>query len=295
MSSTPNQGDAKAADTRTRPFPITVWAGDERQERVDRLVIEEPMEIRLLFGPEEKRIVRSLSVTMRTPGEDEELAAGFLLTEGILSSPEQIERIEARGVDDRGQATGNTIRVALRPDVEVDFAKLQRHFYTSSSCGVCGKASLEMLQLRGARPVETNWQISAEAIRQLPDRLRAAQPTFELTGGLHAAGLFDSSGQLQGVREDVGRHNAVDKLFGRAFLDRRVPLEQFGLVISGRVSFEIMQKALAARVPVIVAVGAPTSLAVELAVQYGLTLVGFTSAKRMNVYAGGARVDAQGR
>ena len=147
-----------------------------------------------------------------------------------------------------------------------------------------------MLELRGAKTVETTWTISAEAIRQLPDRLRAAQPTFELTGGLHAAGLFNSAGQLQSVREDVGRHNAVDKLFGRAFLDRQMPLDRFGLVISGRVSFEIMQKALAARVPIIIAVGAPTSLAVELAAQYGLTLVGFTSAKRMNVYAGGKRV-----
>jgi FdhD protein len=274
----------------TRSFPIQFWTGEGRSDREDRLVVEEPMEIRLLFGPTEKRIVRSLSVTMRTPGEDEELAAGFLFTEGILSSPDQIEAIEARGVDASGQPTGNTIRVALRPEVEVDFAKLQRHFYTSSSCGVCGKASLEMLELRGARPVEATWSISAEAIRQLPDRLREAQPTFELTGGLHAAGLFDSAGQLLSVREDVGRHNAVDKLFGRAFLDRQMPLEQLGLVISGRVSFEILQKALAARVPVIVAVGAPTSLAVDLANQYGLTLVGFTSAKRMNVYAGGTRI-----
>jgi FdhD protein len=274
----------------TRSFPIQFWTGEGRSDREDRLVVEEPMEIRLLFGPTEKRIVRSLSVTMRTPGEDEELAAGFLFTEGILSSPDQIEAIEARGVDASGQSTGNTIRVALRPEVEVDFAKLQRHFYTSSSCGVCGKASLEMLELRGARPVEATWSISAEAIRQLPDRLREAQPTFELTGGLHAAGLFDSAGQLLSVREDVGRHNAVDKLFGRAFLDRQMPLEQLGLVISGRVSFEILQKALAARVPVIVAVGAPTSLAVDLANQYGLTLVGFTSAKRMNVYAGGTRI-----
>lgn len=281
-------------EKRTQAFPIQLWTGEGRADREDRLVVEEPMEIRLLFGPEEKRIVRSLSVTMRTPGEDEELAAGFLFTEGILHSPNQIEAIEARGVDASGQPTGNTIRVALRPEVEVDFAKLQRNFYTSSSCGVCGKASLEMLELRGARPVEANWSISAEAIRQLPDRLRAAQPTFELTGGLHAAGLFDSTGQLKSVREDVGRHNAVDKLFGRAFLDQQTPLDQYGLVISGRVSFEIMQKALAARVPVIVAVGAPTSLAVELANQYGLTLVGFTSAKRMNVYAGGGRVEGGG-
>jgi FdhD protein len=278
-------------EKRTRVFPIQHLSGEERTDREDRLVVEEPMEIRLLFGVPEKRIVRSLSVTMRTPGEDEELAAGFLFTEGILSSPDQIEAIEARGVDASGQPTGNTIRVALRPDVEVDFAKLQRHFYTSSSCGVCGKASLEMLELRGARPVDAAWSISAEAIRQLPDRLRAAQPTFELTGGLHAAGLFDSAGQLKGVREDVGRHNAVDKLFGRSFLDQQTPLDQYGLVISGRVSFEIMQKALAARVPMIVAVGAPTSLAVDLANQYGLTLVGFTSAKRMNVYAGGSRVE----
>lgn len=290
MSSESYPGKPQAAESRAQLFPIEVWEAGSKTSREDRLVVEEPMEIRLLFGPPEKRIVRSLSVTMRTPGEDEELAAGFLFTEGILHTPDQIEAIEARGVDASGQLTGNTIRVALRPDVEVDFAKLQRHFYTSSSCGVCGKASLEMLELRGARVVDAAWSISAEAIRQLPDRLRAAQPTFELTGGLHAAGLFDSAGQLKGVREDVGRHNAVDKLFGRAFLERRMPLEAFGLVVSGRVSFEIMQKALAARVPVIVAVGAPTSLAVDLANQYGLTLVGFTSAKRMNVYAGKGRV-----
>ncbi|MCE2791536.1 MAG: formate dehydrogenase accessory sulfurtransferase FdhD [Planctomycetota bacterium] len=290
MTFDPSPSRQKTDESRTRLFSIDAWEGGEKNARDDRLVVEEPMEIRLLFGPQEKRAVRSLSVTMRTPGEDEELAAGFLFTEGILHSPEQIEAIEARGTDAAGQPTGNTIRVALRPEVEVDFAKLQRHFYTSSSCGVCGKASLEMLELRGARTVETTWTISAEAIRQLPDRLRAAQPTFELTGGLHAAGLFNSAGQLQSVREDVGRHNAVDKLFGRAFLDRQMPLDRFGLVISGRVSFEIMQKALAARVPIIIAVGAPTSLAVELAAQYGLTLVGFTSAKRMNVYAGGKRV-----
>ncbi len=291
MTTPPHQGKQIPVSPCTRSYSILDFSDNARQEREDRLVVEEPMEIRLLFGPLEKRIVRSLSVTMRTPGEDEELAAGFLFTEGILSSPEQIEAIEARGVDASGQATGNTIRVALRPEVEVDFARLQRHFYTSSSCGVCGKASLEMLQLRGALTVDAEWKISAAARRQLPDRLRAAQPTFELTGGLHAAGLFDSAGQLRGVREDVGRHNAVDKLFGRAFLDRHMPLELLGLVISGRVSFEIMQKALAARVPVIVAVGAPTSLAVDLAIEYGLTLVGFASAKRLNVYAGRHRIE----
>lgn len=292
MANEPPTSRLPDPSVRTRHYPIEAWSEQGKDARHDQLVVEEPMEIRVLFGAMEKRVVRSLSVTMRTPGEDAELAAGFLCTEGILDSPDQIEAIEARGVDAAGQPTGNTIRVALRPDVEVDFAKLQRHFYTSSSCGVCGKASLEMLELRGAKPVESAWTISAEMIRQLPERLRKAQPTFELTGGLHAAGLFDSAGQLLSVREDVGRHNAVDKLFGRAFLDRQMPLEQLGLVISGRVSFEIMQKALVARVPVIVAVGAPTSLAVDLAAQYGLTLVGFTSARRMNVYAGWERVGA---
>lgn len=292
MAIDPPTPPAPGTAARIRNFPIEAWSPSGRVMRQDHLVIEEPMEIRLLFGRPEKRIVRSLSVTMRTPGEDEELAAGFLFTEGILTTPDQIEGIEARGVDASGHPTGNTIRVALRPEVEIDFAKLQRHFYTSSSCGVCGKASLELLELRGASPVTSSWKIPGSLVHQLPDLLRAAQPTFELTGGLHAAGLFDSEGHLHTVREDVGRHNAVDKLFGRAFLDRQMPLEQFGLVISGRVSFEIMQKALAAQIPIIIAVGAPTSLAVELAAQYGLTLVGFTSASRMNVYAGQERLEA---
>lgn len=265
--------------------------GSSRQEpRSDHVVTEEPMEIRLLFGPLDRRVVRSLSITMRTPGDDRELAAGFLFTEGILTSPDSIEEIETRGVDHTGQSTGNILRVNLRPDVELDLSRLQRHFYTTSSCGVCGKASLEMLEIQGLQPIATQWQIAPGLIQSLPEKLRQAQPAFELTGGLHAASLADRQGHLLTVREDVGRHNAVDKLFGREFLQRTVPLHDRILVISGRISFEIMQKAVVAQVPLIVAVGAPTSLAIEVARKFNQTLIGFASGSRFNLYSGEDRI-----
>ena len=228
---------------------------------------------------------------MRTPGHDHELAIGFLLSENILNSPDQIAEVSSRGVDGHGKMTGNIVRVDVVPGVEIELGRLQRHFFTTSSCGVCGKASLEALEIQGMQPIDSDsFAIDSKCIHQLPDHLRSQQATFNRTGGLHGAGLFDSTGKIVASREDIGRHNAVDKLIGRYFLDGQTPLTKYGMIVSGRVSFELMQKALAGGLPMIVAVGAPSSLAIEMAQQYKMTLIGFASADRFNVYANEFRV-----
>ena len=270
---------------------VTKVTADGSSVVEDCVTIEEPMEIRVVCGPQDNRTMRSLSVTMRTPGQDQQLAAGFLFTESILNSPAEIDSFQFRGVSETGEETGNIVRVELKPTVQLDLARLQRHFFTTSSCGVCGKASLEALSLQGVRPLPADdLQISSATIRGLPELLRNDQPTFARTGGIHAAGLFDDRGRVVASCEDVGRHNAVDKLIGEMFLAEKIPLSNHILVISGRASFEIMQKALVAGAPVVVAVGAPSSLAVNLAEQYHMTLIGFASAERFNIYAGAARV-----
>jgi len=244
-----------------------------------------------VFGPEERRASRSLSVTMRTPGPDFELAAGFLRTEGILEREGQIRQIDFCGPPAPGRETSNIVRVDLDPGVALDVERLQRNFFTTSSFGICGKASLEALEVPGLAPLDPDrLRVRGASIHRLPEALRTGQPVFERTGGLHAAGLFDSDGTLQAVREDVGRHNAVDKLLGRSFLDGKTPLADSLMLVSGRASFEILQKALAAGVPMIVAVGAPSSLAVDLAQRFSMTLVGFASAQRFNLYSGLQRI-----
>ena len=249
------------------------------------------MEIRVVFGPEDSRTARSLSVTMRTPGNDFELAAGFLFTEGILASPDQVRETEFCGPPAPGRATSNIVRVDLAPGVELDLDRLQRHFFTTSSCGICGKASLDALHVHGIEALDVDRpRVRRSVIHALPQVLRSEQPVFERTGGLHAAALVDADGTLRGVREDVGRHNAVDKLLGRNFLDGRTPLADDVMVVSGRSSFEILQKALVAGVPVIVAVGAPSSLAVEMAERFGMTLIGFAAKERFNIYTGRQRI-----
>ena len=268
---------------------------DEVRDEEDCVAVEEPMEIRLVFGPTEKRVMRSLAVTMRTPGQDQELALGFLLTEGMIESTQQVDQVVIRGVDQDGLETGNIVRVELATDVELDWSQLQRNFFTHSSCGVCGKASLEALQLRGVAPLPDGQLImSQQVVQQLGETLKEAQPTFRLTGGLHAAAFATTDGTLLQVREDVGRHNAVDKLIGYGIQEESLSMEQVALVNSGRASFEIMQKALMAKIPFIVAVGAPTSLAVDVAKQYNMTLVGFASRSRFNIYAGAERVSFPG-
>jgi FdhD protein len=254
----------------------------EISEFADALAVEEPLEIRLRPSG---RTHRAISITMRTPGHDAELAAGFLFTEGIIKAPEQIAAIRHCGPG------GNTIVAELAEGVSVDLKRLERHFYTSSSCGVCGKSSIEALHT-GARRIENSDvpKVGADIIKGLHATLLSAQSAFERTGGLHASGLFSGNGSMDILREDVGRHNALDKVIGRKFLDGGLPLSEHILLVSGRASFELVQKALMAGIPVLAAVGAPSSLAVELAREFGMTLIGFVREHSFNVYCGEQRL-----
>jgi FdhD protein len=255
--------------------------------RPDTLATEEPMEIRLLTGGARQTV----AVTMRTPGADFELAAGFLYGEGIVSSPDNIKKISyCVDSDLDAEQQYNIVNVELRGGREYDLRSLERHFYTSSACGVCGKASLEQLELRGCPVIPPGPEVSAGTIYSLPGKLREAQGLFDATGGLHAAALFDKNGELLALREDVGRHNATDKLVGWAFLEGRLPLSDHVVMVSGRSSFEILQKCLTAGVPVVCAISAPSSLAVDVAKEFGMTLVGFLREGRFNVYAGSDRI-----
>ncbi len=258
-------------------------------DRKDVVTVEEPLEIRVEYARDGAWEISAISVTMRTPGDDFELAAGFLSGEGILRHRDQITEISyCQGNEPQ---TYNIVQVRLRPDTPFDPEALSRNFYMTSSCGVCGKASLEAVEVRGCEPLpEEGLKIHEEILRGLPRTLRAGQGLFERTGGIHAAGRFDESGELVSLMEDVGRHNAVDKVVGDAFLRGELPLERTVLAVSGRASFEIMQKAVAAGIPVVVAVGAPSSLAVDLAKTFNLSLLGFTRAAGFNVYAGVKRV-----
>ncbi len=257
--------------------------------RPDVLATEEPMEIRLISGDARQTV----AVTMRTPGTDFELAAGFLYGEGILSSPEDIKKISyCVDPDLDAEQQYNIVSVELKGDRDYDLKPLERHFYTTSACGVCGKASLEQLELRGCPMIPPGPEVAAETIYALPERLREAQGLFEATGGLHAAALFDADGDLVAVKEDVGRHNATDKLVGWALLEGRLPLSDHIVMVSGRSSFEILQKCLAAGVPVVCAISAPSSLAVDVARQFNMTLIGFLRGNRFNLYAGFDRIRA---
>lgn len=250
----------------------------------DALVVEEPLEIRIGFGAGEDRQRFSVAVTMRTPGEDEDLAVGFLFTEGILSDFRQVMALK--------WLDANTLLVELLPGIAVDIERLSRHLFTSSSCGVCGKASLDAVQtLSCYYPLPGQPELDAQVLYGLPEALRQAQAAFEATGGLHAAGLFDAAGQLLLLREDVGRHNAVDKVIGAALRSAyHLPFREYVLLVSGRAGFELVQKAAMAGLPVLAAVGAPTSLSVQLAQENGMTLVGFLRGERFNVYSHPERV-----
>lgn len=267
--------------------------GSEVERVRDALAVEEPLEIRLGWR-EGKGAARSqaVAVTMRTPGDDFELVAGFLRGEGILADRSLLlEMTYCR--DGKAEQAYNVVEARLRPGLAVDVERLQRNFYTTSSCGVCGKASLDAVEAQGCAVLPAGTpRVDPEVVPSLPGRLRDAQGVFEDTGGLHAAGIFDAAGELLLVREDVGRHNAVDKVVGRLFLDGRLPAGDRILVVSGRASFEIVQKAVAAGIPVLVAVGAPSSLAVDLATRFGQTLVGFARDGGFNVYAGEERLGA---
>lgn len=270
------------------PVDIHRLAGSAAEGANDVVAVEEPLEIRVVFDHEGARRQQSLSITMRTPGADFALAAGFLLTEGIVRKAADLGEMTHCG---QGPARGNVVRVELAPGVIVDMAKMQRHFYTTSSCGVCGKSSLEALGLTGVPPMAPDTpRLARSVLHGLPAAMRAAQAVFETTGGLHAAGLFSTTGQLLDLQEDVGRHNAVDKLVGARLLQGLPPASDAVLLLSGRASFEIMQKAVMAGIAVVAAVGAPSSLAVETAQSFGLTLIGFLRDNRGNVYAGAHRL-----
>lgn len=269
-----------------RQFAIDrVEAGDTSAVE-DAIAVEEPLEIRLGFSrPEGGRGEQSISVTMRTPGNDEELAAGFLFTEGIIHDAADIASIGPCGPPAINGLI-NVVRVELAERVAVDLDRLERHFYTSSSCGVCGKSSLDAVSVQGRYDInEADFQLGADFLGALPAALRSQQAAFDATGGLHASGLFDSSGQIVQVREDVGRHNALDKLIGYALMQGMLPLSRFGVIVSGRASFELLQKAMMAGLPMLAAVGAPSSLAIELARRFEMTLAGFVKPGQFNLYA----------
>jgi FdhD protein len=277
-----------APKTRTGKTGTQVWRVEQgRGEPLpDHVATEEPLEIRLLWEGE----AHTVAVTMRTPGADEELAAGFLSAEGVVDRRERIlgfrRPLEAR----TGLPEPNIVEVELGDGPDPILPTLERHFFSSSACGVCGKAGLAALQLRVPERLPPGPEVDCTVVSSLPGQLRQAQGIFEATGGLHAAALFDARGEMLAVREDVGRHNALDKLLGWAFLQGRLPLYDHLVLVSGRSSYEILQKCLVARVPIVCAVSAPSSLAVELAIRFGVTLIGFLRGERFNVYSGIERI-----
>lgn len=275
----------------TKSWEISRHEAFNEFSTVDVLAVEEPLEIRLDYAKGEDRIQKSISITMRTPGHDWELALGFLFSEGLIRSFSDIEKISHCGPALPHLGHSNVVKLSLAGSVELDLVKLERHFYTSSSCGVCGKASIEALRSQSFFPKnEETVSIAPELVISLPEKLRKAQSIFEATGGLHASALFDLNGELLVLREDVGRHNALDKVLGYALMENILPLSRSLLLVSGRLSFELVQKAAMARIPVLLAVGAPSSLAVELAESEGMTLIGFLRGGRYNIYTGAHRL-----
>ncbi len=262
-------------EERIAPVAVTRVAEGSVTRDEDVLAVEEPLEIRVAWEQTEKNI----SVTMRTPGDDYDLAAGFLFTEGLIRSAEDIESIRHWG-------SPNIVRIGLRPGVRIDTGKLDRHFYTTSSCGVCGKTSIDAIRVVSGAPPPPAAPIAAEVIHRLPKLLEQNQSAFRATGGLHGAAVFTATGDLLRIREDIGRHNAVDKVIGSLFRDGTTPLTGSVLMVSSRASFELVQKAIVAGIAVLASVGAPSTLAVDLAREFGVTLLGFVRDERFNIYSG---------
>lgn len=257
----------------------------------DVLALEEPLEIRIEFVERGTRREKSISITMRTPGHDPDLAVGFLFTEGILRNSGDVVSVVGCGPITGPHRGQNIIKVQLQDKAQIQWPKLERHFYSTSSCGICGKASLDALEVQGVKPIDRErFKISHSKIASLSPKMREHQSVFEKTGGLHASALFDSKGHLIVLREDVGRHNALDKLIGAKFLAGETPLADCLLFLSGRASFELLQKAVVAGIPLIAAVGAPSSLAVDLARKFDVTLLGFVREDRFNIYHGSWRL-----
>lgn len=263
--------------------------GDARREERDRLAVEEPMEIRVRWQGGGAVEEKSIAITMRTPGHDFELAVGFLFSEQVVHGGDEVADI-AYCLDVEEAQERNVVTVTLIPGVEADVERLQRNVVAYSACGLCGKATLDSLDMSGCAPIVGGPTVSAKTLHSLPERMREGQRGFAATGGLHAAALFEPDGALVSLREDVGRHNAVDKVVGEHLMLGRVPLEDRVLLVSARAGFEILQKALVARVPIVAAIGAPSTLAVDLAERFGMTLVGFLRDGKFNVYAGAERI-----
>ncbi|WP_316248045.1 formate dehydrogenase accessory sulfurtransferase FdhD [Hymenobacter sp. BT491] len=269
-------------------------AGDHFVTESDVVAAEEPLEIRVGFGPTGAREHRTLAITMRTPGHDFELTAGFLLTEGLIQSRHDLTGVIYCPDVEKEEERHNVVRAELAPHVVADMPRLERHFYTSSSCGVCGKTSIDAVHASSCPVLPTAGPyVAARVIHELPARQREAQALFEQTGGLHAAALFSATGELLLLREDVGRHNALDKVIGAALLNEQLPLHEHIVLVSGRASFELVQKAAVAGIPVLAAVGAPSSLAVQAAADFGMTLLGFVRQQRYNIYTGAWRIQAE--
>jgi FdhD protein len=277
--------------TPVRVIRLSADAPDAPESREDLVVTEEPLEIRLGYGPAGLRQQQNISVTMRTPGHDLELALGFLFSEGLIRSHDDIAHLDYCSQVEKEEERGNVVKAELKAHIVFDAARLQRNFYTSSSCGVCGKASIAALEAQGCGVIaDSGHRWAAAELYALPERLRAQQIVFRHTGGIHSAALLSADGATFLLREDVGRHNAVDKVIGAQLVLGRLPLQDHCLFLSGRAGFELVQKAAMAGIPLVASIGAPSSLAVATAERYGMTLLGFVKADRLNVYAGAARI-----
>jgi len=264
---------------------ITKYSSDSFEEKTDTVAVEAPLEMRLGFGPETEREQKSISVTMRTPGNDEELTLGFLITEGIISTPDDLLSIKHCG-DVKEEEKKNIIRAELKPTIKIDWSKLDRHFYTTSSCGVCGKSSIDAVKSNYLTRISSTLKASVSTILQLAEQLNDSQLVFNLTGGIHASALFNSQGKILMIREDIGRHNALDKIIGASGIANNFPLHENILLLSGRISFELVQKSAVVGIPIIAAFGAPSSLAIELAEEMNICLVGFLKKDKFNIYSG---------
>ena len=284
-----------------KPATIVRFDNNAKESVEDLVATEEPLEIRIGFGPALEREQKSISVTMRTPGNDFELALGFLFTEGIIESVNQIHQIKYCTELNSLENKENIVRVELKPEVDIDFSKLNRNFYTTSSCGVCGKESIESVKTV-CRYINNDgtFTVTASVILSLPEKLRSQQSVFEHTGGIHASALFSEDGQILILREDVGRHNALDKLIGACVgsslfsnkLNLTIPFSKYILLLSGRASFELIQKAAMSGITIVCAVGAPSSLAIEMAESLGITLIGFLRGNRFNIYTNPNRISS---
>ncbi len=263
-------------------FPVRRVTASGAEDTRDMLAVEEPLEIRLVSGEGSARSNKPVSVTMRTPGHDKELAVGFLFTEGIIAGADDVRSVQS-GTDPQG----NSVVVELDPKAAPSLQGLERNFYTTSSCGVCGKASVDAVRVKSRYTAgDSQLKVPSSLLNELQEKLRGHQKVFDVTGGLHASALFDAAGKLVMVREDVGRHNALDKVIGAAVMQKMVPLRDHLLLLSGRISFELVQKASMAGIPFVAAIGAPSTLAVSLAEDFGMTLVGFLREGRYTVYCG---------